>query len=146
LGGSEPPEIVLKVVDNHRHFADQHGYSHQFFSDPELSMLNPAEEIAPHWIKVPAMRQSLREGFDWVFWIDTDSIFSDLSKSLRDIVKQRRDIALTGDCWDLCNTGHLFMRNTPQVHTFIDDWWKMRLFSFPKIMTTHVDGRGRLLD
>ena len=143
--GSEVPDVVSRVVKNHEYFASRHGYAQRFLVDPTGDLLGQ-DGIYPEWLKVPAMRQAFDEGYSWVFWIDTDSVFSQPEHSLEDIVSMSKPIIVTGDSSDICNTGHLFARNTPEVMALIDSWWAMRLFAFPAINTTHVDDRGRLLD
>ncbi len=143
--GAEVPSFVKRVVANHDQFAQRHGYSHRFVVDPERELLG-GEGVFPEWVKVPAIKQAFAEDFDWVFWIDTDSVFSDLNTSLTDIESMKKPVVVTGDSADFCNTGHLFLKNTPEVKTLVDSWWAMRLFRFPAVNTTHVDDSGRLLD
>lgn len=143
--GSEVPDVVSRVVKNHEYFASQHGYMQRFLVDPAGERLG-REGIYPEWLKVPAMREAFDEGFSWVFWIDTDSVFSQPEQSLEDIASLKKPVVVTGDSSDICNTGHVFVKNTPEVRALIDSWWAMRLFTFPTVNTTHVDDRGRLLD
>ena len=143
--GKEIPDFVSRVVANHKLFADTHGYSHRFVVDPEGKALG-GQGVYPEWLKVPAIIDALDEGFPWVFWIDTDSVFSDPTTSLDDIVAMRKPIVIAGDSADICNTGHLFIKNTPETRALMDSWWAMRLLVFPPVHTTHVDDQGRLLD
>jgi len=124
--GPETPEFVKRVVNNHEDYARRHGYSHRFVVDPTGKLLG-ADGVFPEWLKVPAIRQALDEGFPWVFWIDTDSVFSDPTKSLDDLVSMKKPIVVTGDSADICNTGHVFLKNTPESFALVDDWWEMRL-------------------
>ncbi len=143
--GTEVPDFVKRVVTSHEQYASRHGYQHRFVVDPEGRALGD-DGIYPEWLKVPAILDALDEGVPWVLWIDTDSVFSDLDKSLDDIVSNKKPIVVTGDSSDICNTGHVFIRNTPQARALVQAWWEMRLLVFPPVTTTHVDDRGRLLD
>ncbi len=143
--GQSVPESVTRVVANHEHFAHRHGYSHRFVVDPTGDRLD-GDGVSPEWIKVAAITEALEEGFPWVFWIDADSVFSDSNQSLDDIVAIKKSIVVTGDAADVCNTGHVFVRNTQESMKVLDLWWKMRLIIFPPIHTTHVDSKGRAKD
>ncbi len=143
--GKNVPEAVSRVVKNHELFANRHGYSHRFVVDHDGEALD-GDGVGPEWIKVAAISDALDEGFDWVFWIDADSVFSDLHKSLDDVVAINKSIVVTGDSADLTNTGHLLVKNTPQSRTLLDSWWAMRLVTFPPVHTTHIDEHGRAND
>ena len=143
--GDTIPGFVTRVVANHEYFAKRHGYSHRFVVDPTGRKLG-GNGVYPEWLKVPAIAEALDDGFPWVLWIDTDSVFSDPEESLADLLAFNKDIVVTGDSADMCNTGHVLLKNTPQVRQLVEWWWAMRLFVFPPVNTTHVDDRGRLLD
>lgn len=143
--GIEVPNFVERVVKNHEEYANRHGYAHRFLVDGKGKHLG-GDDVYPEWLKVSAISQALEEGFPWVFWIDTDSVFSDLERDLEDIVALRKSVVVAGDSADICNTGHVFVRNTSESRGLVEAWWAMRLFVFPTVQTTHVDDRGRLLD
>ena len=139
--GDGVPDTVRRVVSNHELFAKRHGYSHRFVIDQTGERLGH-HGVSPEWIKVPAITEALEEGFSWVFWIDADSVFSDMDTSLGDIVSTKKSVVFTGDSADICNTGHLFVRNTHESRALMDAWWAMRLLTFPPVHSTHVDDQG----
>ena len=51
------------------------------------------------------------ESSDYVFWIDSDSIFTNFNRSLDDLIQINKSLVFTGDVYDVCNSGHLFFRN-----------------------------------
>ena len=143
--GQEVPDVVSRVTRNHEFFARKHDYDYQFVHDPAGELLD-GEGIFPEWIKVPTIQRALNEDVEWVFWIDTDSVFSDVEKNLADIITQKKPVVVAGDAMDICNTGHVFLRNAPEVRDLVAAWWAMRLLVFPPLNTTHIDDHGRVLD
>ena len=145
--GPTPPDVFLRATANHRAYAGRHAYEYVFAHHPENDLLAAQGDVVlPHWMKVRMILESLDSGFDWVFWIDMDSIFTDLNRSLGDIAQSGRPIVFTGDAWDVCNTGHLFVKNSRDAVGFIEDWWVLRDISFQGLHTTHIDESGRLND
>jgi hypothetical protein len=84
------------------------------------------------WGKIWLMRLMLEQGYQHVFWIDTDAAIMDIECDLRDGLPEGK---LIGACehwapdWfpklDIprhFNVGVLFLRNDPLTATFLDDW------------------------
>ena len=145
--GPNLPDMFLRAAENHKSYARTHGYEYVFAHRIENDLLSPnGDLLLPHWMKVRMILESLDADFDWVFWIDMDSIFTDLDRSLEDVQQSPQPIVFTGDAWDVCNTGHLFVKKSDEALEFIKDWWAIRDIAFRGIHTTHIDDAGRLND
>lgn len=131
------------VKENHRRYCARHGYDYHFYSPDRwegFSTDNPIVDFG--WVKVAAARNFL-SGYESVFWIDSDSIFSKESKSLDDLTATTRDLVITGDTWDVFNTGHFLLRSGWFSEHFLDTWWSLEVLCSSKckhlIRTRWVD-------
>ena len=131
------------VRDNHEAYARKHDYDYVFHSPTweGCDTDNPIVDFG--WVKVDAARKYL-SGYEDIFWIDSDSIFANTKKSLEDLKKSGKPLVISGDLFDVFNTGHFFLKNTSFGHDWLSTWWSMRGESFPKIHTSHQDSKGRL--
>lgn len=88
---------------------------------------NVKDEYAdPHsgeWPKVELIRAALEQGYEYVIWLDPDTLILDFDTDLRDGCPEG-----LGACWqripqlDHWNTGALYMRNSESVRSFVDAW------------------------
>jgi len=76
--------------------------------------------------------------------MDSDSIFVSQGLSLADLIEKDKDMVLTGDVWDIFNTGHFLLRAGDFGRKWLDAWWAQRGLAFEKLETTHQDSAGRL--
>jgi len=95
-------------------YADLHGYHFRYYvalpmeNDP-LQACTSLKGQARHvsWAKLPALFQLLSEDFDWICYVDTDVLFTDISKSIPHF------IAETPAAWGAKNGDILFLNNKP---------------------------------
>lgn len=63
-------------IESHEAFADAQGVSYRLVRDrDEWAEERNREQLAPHWVKVQAIRHLLSEGHAWLFYVDTDTVF-----------------------------------------------------------------------
>lgn len=120
------------VIKNHQNYAKKHGYHYIFRNDcaPATSKENKKDPFyLGAWSKPLFIQDLLEKKFDYVFWIDSDSIFTNFNVDFDDLISQNKDIAFTGDCYDVCNSGHLLLKNSEFSKKFINDWDKSRFIN-----------------
>jgi len=134
----DEPAWLGKIVDNHKEYAAYHGYEYLLFDNVRVPgfrhLANPNPD--PRWIMLEALQSSLGSS-DFVFWIDADSAFVEIRRNLSDVLPTgSKSLTFTGDPNDLCNTGHLLVRNTAFSRGFLNDWGMLAQLPFPKLSTT----------
>lgn len=48
--------------------------------------MEPSENRPPAWSKIDAVLMGLREGYDWVMWMDCDSYFMDQELGIHEVI------------------------------------------------------------
>jgi hypothetical protein len=142
------PDWLKAIIENHREYAGRHGYEYIFLNDEASDGFVPLqlEGFQDYsWVKVAAIRQAL-ERREYAFWIDADSAFLDMSKTLDDLVEIGKDFVFTGDKNDLCNAGHLFFRKSTFTDRFLWKWETLQGIPFPPIQTTMQNSGGLVGD
>jgi hypothetical protein len=108
--------ICQDAFANHQAYTRAQGYGLRFFDDESL-----LKGRRPAWYKLPAVISVSRcPGVDLVFWMDADSLFMDLRRSLGFLMPRgstsmsfSRDWENFGDTLAPCsvlNSGHFFLR------------------------------------
>ena len=105
---------------NHRVYAEHVGLRYVFDSTPST-----VERIYLH--KIDLLRRLLPLG-EWLFWIDDDAFFTDLSVDLRRFLDGVGDHELVFCAspvnprggWTWMSAGQFFIRNTPRMAAFLD--------------------------
>jgi hypothetical protein len=75
------------------------------------------------WTKIELIQQTIEQGYEYIVWLDPDALIADMETDLR-----LGCIDGIGACWHRIpqlnhwNVGVLFIKNTPEVKTFIDEW------------------------
>ena len=81
------------------------------------------------WMKVELIKKALEKGYEYIVWLDPDSMIYDDSIDLRKAFEDNK----IGACWhripqlDHWNVGVLYIHNSEATRKFIDDW----LASYP---------------
>eukprot|EP01104_Vermistella_antarctica_P010959 TRINITY_DN2989_c0_g1_i2.p1 TRINITY_DN2989_c0_g1~~TRINITY_DN2989_c0_g1_i2.p1 ORF type:complete len:288 (-),score=44.75 TRINITY_DN2989_c0_g1_i2:792-1655(-) len=101
---------------NKRQYTARHGYE----------MVVENDQVANHkrrisWSKVLALKKHLAR-FDWLMWVDVDTLFMDLEMPLSRFQDDRYDVMMSSN-ENGVNAGVIFVRNTPWGHQFLDTWW-----------------------
>jgi hypothetical protein len=107
--------ICAASVANKQAYADRHGYD--VIVDSEI-----IDESRPtSWSKLLAMRKYLPY-YDYLFYVDVDTIIANVDVKLEDIVDYGYDQILAADRNGL-NCGVWLIRNTPWSLWFLDEMW-----------------------
>lgn len=108
---------------NHAAYCQRHAYDYHFDITPKANL----QKLFFH--KVPAIKKYLAF-YDWVFWIDDDAAFMQHDVSFEDLVPE---MTRSGEpdlifCksptnrgfWTHLSSGNFFIRNTPVMHSFLN--------------------------
>ena len=115
--------ICSASVANKQAYADRHGYD--VIVDGEI-----IDESRPtSWSKLLAMRKYLPY-YDFLFYVDVDTIIANVEVKLEDIVDYGYDQILAADRNGL-NCGVWLIRNTPWSLWFLDEMWSQEQFVHP---------------
>jgi hypothetical protein len=141
------PEVLPKVIENHKVFAHQHGYDYLFFDESRIQDVQQLVEGPGDatWIKPEVILATLPD-YDYVFWTDLDSVFHDEKKSLSDLIGLNKSFVFTGDQNDVLNTGHLLFRNDEFSSRLINAWRIFQTLPFPALGTTQQGPHGHVND
>jgi hypothetical protein len=147
----EYSEHVAKAKNNHTEYCMLHGYSYYF--EDNLTKLFSQNELKKYgvmnfyWLKVRLAKKVLGDSqFTHIFWIDSDSIFVDMRRSLDDLVHKEKDLVFTGDAWDLFNTGHFMFSKSSWSLKFLDSWLELYGQQSTSIETTHKTDNGFIFE
>lgn len=119
------------VTPNKLSYAKRHGYE---FIDAS-NLLDTSRP--PSWSKILAVRTYLPQN-DWVFWNDADSLVTNPTIGLDDIIysicdtnfNEMPDFIVTKDVTGV-NAGMFFFRNSSWSLQFLDLWWNQTSFIRP---------------
>ena len=115
--------ICSASVANKQAYADRHGYD--VIVDGEI-----IDDSRPtSWSKLLAMRKYLPY-YDFLFYVDVDTIITNVDVKLEDIVDYGYDQILAADRNGL-NCGVWLIRNTPWSMWFLDEMWAQEQFVHP---------------
>lgn len=133
---AECPPYVSAARLNHSAYCATNGYRYCFSkqaftaSDKDYkSDMYIGCNAKPHLI-LQALDQCPEEDDHFVFWLDSDSYFTTF-KSLDHLVLPGKDFFFTGDFADICNSGHLLVRNSPFSRRLLNAWIQASSISFP---------------
>ena len=117
--GMEP--MLEMLIPHHQDYCDTHGI--EYLPSFEQVTDRPVEVGA--WAKVELIRQSLDKGYQYVVWLDADTMIIDTQTDLRLAVQGRK----IGACWHRIpqmshwNVGALYADNCQETRDFIQTWW-----------------------
>lgn len=115
--------ICSASVANKQAYADRHGYD--VIVDGEI-----IDDTRPtSWSKLLAMRKYLPH-YDFLFYVDVDTVITNSDVKLEDIVDYGYDQILAADKNGL-NCGVWLIRNTPWSLWFLDEMWAQEQFVHP---------------
>ena len=108
---------------NHEEYASHHGY--KYYTPQSLFPSVAKRDV--RWHKIPTVLSMFEEGCPWVFWTDSDSLFTNC-----DVAPFERwnassyDLMVVGDHNWLMNSGQFWIRNTRWARQFlqeVNDQW-----------------------
>jgi hypothetical protein len=123
-------------IESHEAFANAQGVSYRLVRDwDEWAEERSREGLAPHWVKVQAIRHLLSEGHAWLFYVDTDLVFGLRQKgeaslnSLMSTLDPATSIVMDGSNslgvgWF---TDRVVLVNTDWTKYFMEQVWGLRL-------------------
>ena len=67
-----------------RRYCDKHGYDYISFDDNVEweRERNSIIKVAPHWLKVNAILDLLNQGYPWILYVDSDTVFVNVTHSV----------------------------------------------------------------
>ncbi|KAI5801812.1 galactosyl transferase [Pyronema domesticum] len=108
-------------------YANKHNYALKF----DLEMPKGLVPMAV-WHKLNMIEYLIRtEEFDWIWWIDYDTVITNTETKLEDVIldalrsaekADEIDFILTADCWPL-NAGSMLIRSSSRVLPFLSAVW-----------------------
>lgn len=117
----------VHTLDNHRAYAQKHGYRILDAS----SLIDTSRP--PAWSKIKAVQQLLQDDqhCDWVFWLDADMVVMNSSVSVESFLpdltdEPSMDLLVTYDRRLTANSGSWLIRNTPWSMEFLERWWELK--------------------
>ncbi|XP_068639527.1 alpha-1,2-galactosyltransferase gmh3-like [Aristolochia californica] len=129
-GGKRNFQGLMELVRrNKKAYAEKGGY--EFIDSSNLI----DHSRPPSWSKILAVRSCLRN-YDWVFWNDADTLVTNSSISLENILQSvigdsdfesSPDLILTEDVTGV-NAGTFFVRRSNWSQEFLDTWWNQTSF------------------
>ena len=78
-------------------------------------------------MKLDLMKKQLQKGYDYVFWMDGDSFFTNMNITIEQFTLGGEDFIGTGDNNDIINTCHLLLKNSEWSFKFLDEWIAFRI-------------------
>jgi len=120
-GGYAKAGICKIAKDNFQNYCAHHGYHLMFLADSDI----PQHKRKRNWGKVLAIKHALKvPGVEYVFWMDADSLFMDISRPLDHVLPPSgKEQTISGDSNCFINNGHLAFKRSPWSLSFLDQWW-----------------------
>lgn len=125
-GSNSEREWSAHVRENHKLFAESHGYRYEYAHVPEWK--NASTDKEPQWLKVRALLECLRgTDSEYVLWVDDDIVFTTKSDFVSSMAKDMhgkslliaRDIRL-----DQVNTGIMLFRRGSESMEILGRMWE----------------------
>lgn len=108
-------EGINAALSDKKEYADTWGYGfHAIFGSLD-------RKRTPHWSKLPALL-SVMHLYDYVWWVDIDSVIMDHTIPLESMIDPRYDLTFSYD-WNGVNTGSFIVRNTDWSRVFLATAW-----------------------
>lgn len=142
-------DYLVKVKENHKRFSSLHGYDYLFVDDFDFNdeYVDDSPAITFTWLKAAKTLELMKSRkYDYIFGIDSDSIFWKLDKNLDDLISLNKDFVFTGDSWDLFNGGHFLVRSSSWSIEFFENWLSMRSVRDELLNTSHKGKTGLIMD
>lgn len=112
------------AADINKAYADKHGYGFEH----SIQHIPSTDRKQMVWKMVEVLLRSLQDA-EAVFYIDSDAVFNDQTKSLEWLFRIPGDIIGCSDYPNgnsYINTGTLFVKSTKQAQRLLEMWWALR--------------------
>lgn len=143
--------LVSEAIQNKREYCARQGYDFIYLE-------NSLDESRPvPWTKILLMQKVLQSGkYDWVFWTDADSIFTNFNIRLESFIDNDYDFIVSRD-FNNINTGNFFLkfgknsRNLlrmiyAQTQYINHPWWENEATIFLYRTSPWVQGITKIID
>ncbi len=83
------------------------------------------------WSKIPLIQEAFRHGTEFVWWVDADTVVTDPSRSIRDVIKPGKDLYLVkhdDGRRASPNGGIMLLRNSPWTVGFLQRVWDLEVY------------------
>jgi len=107
-------------VPNKLRYANIHKYDLIVFND-SIDKTRP-----PQWSKIKAV-QSVLSDYDWVWWIDIDSMIMNFDIKLESIIDDQYEMIFTSNAHSYLSNGSSFYKNTDNIHKFLAECYDLNL-------------------
>jgi hypothetical protein len=140
---TEEIEVESKLSTlNKKKYCEKYGIDYRFF-------YGRASERHAQWDKIQCLIQTLPE-YDYVVWMDSDTVFNNFDKSLSDLIKNNQQYDSLF-CSDVCytegvthlmvNTGVMVFKNTDWSSNLLNKVWNsVKDYSIHKLDKHSYDG------
>lgn len=109
-------DLAEYSLPNKNAYAKKYNYDFYHFDDV-LDSSKP-----PQWNKILAVKNILEKNiYDWVWWIDIDSLILNFNIQLESIIDSNFEIIFTKNNYSYISSGSCFFKNTELVKNFLDD-------------------------
>ncbi len=129
------PQSIQTIIRNQKRYCKKFSYHYVFRTDcskPTSAFDQNNPFYLGCWSK-PKLILDCFEFSDYVFWIDSDSIFTNFNRNLDDLIQIDKSLIFTGDVYDVCNSGHLLFRNDLTSKKILKEWDQTRFLNFEEI-------------
>jgi hypothetical protein len=119
------PRWLKCIKKNHQNYAKKHGYHYVFnehFSFSASKSASQDPEYLISWSKPSFILDLFDAGYEYVFWINPNSIFTNFSRDLSDLMEKCGDFIFTNDEYASCSTSHLFFKKTAYSRSLLSNW------------------------
>ena len=129
--GSEYAKMHVLTYPDNLAYSQRHKMDYYIFHGnitPEFETGNGA------WAKLLLILNALRAGYEYVIYLDVDTVIADPSADLREACPQQGGIGMTlhypeGHTEGVLNTGVIYVKNCPQVVELV--WYWMQWYPGP---------------
>ena len=122
FAGGEFARAMRPARENHERWCALHGYTYACLEE------NIAGRPDPTWSKIPHVLNLLRNGAEYVFWMDADSLFISDGTDLQWACNLNKDFVFAGDLNVVFNAGH-FLARGPWAERFLSN--AFRIYPWP---------------
>jgi hypothetical protein len=115
-------EYVARGITSKQEYCKKHGYD---FLDDTDGLLIGEDGRSPHWSKLLLLRKYSDQGYDFLVWMDADTIIINFNQTLEQLwvdsgMDEAHEMLFTRDPRGSINTGIFFMRCSKWAKSFLE--------------------------
>ena len=114
-------EGMLTLTEaHHRDYCELYGMDYQAVYDEVF----PHDPVIGSYAKIELIQRAMQQGYEYIIWLDADTLIKDISADLRDALVLKK----IGACWHRIpqlkhwNVGALYIDNCHATEKFIHEW------------------------